>query len=32
MIKTLNFDKLSKNFNSLNYNSNIFFNATKYIG
>ena len=29
MIKTLNFDKLPKNFNSTNYNANTFLNVTK---
>ena len=29
MIKTLNFDKLPKNFNSSNYNANAFLNMTK---
>ena len=29
MIKTLNFDKLPKNFNTSNYNANTFLNVTK---
>ena len=29
MIKTLNFDKLPRNFNSSNYNANTFLNVTK---
>ena len=29
MIKTLNFDKLPKHFNSTNYNANTFLNVTK---